>query len=456
MRDTDADVNAGAILAQPIPASASGAGAFGRPSASLARFRHKLPVVAAAVVSLFGVVAAFGTVQQAPEAPVNQTLAVEALPVTLGAPLGDEGDYYSEERFQRGDTFASLLDRLGVADDDRDALRHDASALRTLRPGTQVRARIAPDGTLKTLSFLSGRERLSVVERGPGGFTLREGAAPLSRREVMRSAQIRSSLFAATDAADIPDSIAVQLADIFAGDIDFTRDLRLGDRISVVYEDFFHEGREVRPGRLLAAELVNQSRTLRAVWYAEGEGDARIAGYYTPEGKSLRKAFLRSPLEFSRISSGFGLRMHPIQQRWRQHTGIDFAAPEGTRVKATADGVVEFAGQQAGYGNLIELRHSSGYSTWYAHLSGFTRGLHKGMRIAQGEVIGFVGQTGWATGPHLHYEFRVNNQFRNPLAMAFPSALPLPADKRQAFAAQARPLVAQLDMLRQSNLALLD
>ena len=450
MQETNASADKGRILAQQSPET----GPETSPRGALSR---RLPWVAGAVLSVFGVVAAFGTVQPTPEPPVSQSLTIESLSLSPSAPIADEADYWSEDRFQRGDTFASLLDRLGVADDDIEQLRRSqATALRTLRPGVAVQARLAADGSLRSLSFLTGRERQVVIERTGNGFAGLEQSAPLSRREIMRSAQIRSSLFGATDDADIPDSVAVQIAEIFAGDVDFNRDLRQGDRLSVVYEDFFHNGREVKPGRVLAAEFVNQNRSYRAVWYAEGEGDSRIAGYYTPEGKSLRKAFLRSPLEFSRISSGFGLRMHPIQQRWRQHTGVDYAAPEGTRVKATADGTVEFVGQQAGYGNLIEIKHYSGYSTWYAHLSGFAKGLRKGARVGQGELIGFVGQTGWATGPHLHYEFRVNNQFRNPLAMAFPSAQPLPSDKRQGFAGQSQPLLSQLDLMKQANLARLD
>jgi murein DD-endopeptidase MepM/ murein hydrolase activator NlpD len=271
----------------------------------------------------------------------------------------------------------------------------------------------------------------------------------------MKSAAIRTSLFAATDDADIPDSVASQLAEIFAGDIDFHRDLRQGDHLSAVYESFAFNGREVKSGRVLAAEFVNQGKSLRAVWYADDDA-GRTGAYYTPEGKSLRKAFLRSPLEFSRISSGFGLRMHPIQQRWRQHTGVDYAAPEGTRVKATADGIVDFVGQQGGYGNIVHIRHHSGYATWYAHLSAFAKGLRRGMRVAQGDVIGFVGHTGWATGPHLHYEFRVNNQFRNPLAISFPAAQPIAADRLPRFNARTQPLLAQLELLRHSNVALLE
>jgi len=216
---------------------------------------------------------------------------------------------------------------------------------------------------------------------------------------------------------------------------------------------YTHFGRPVKSGRVLGAEFVNQKKTYRAVWFADADGKG---GYYTPEGKNLRKAFLRSPLEFSRITSGFGMRLHPLFHNWRAHTGVDYAAPTGTRVKATADATVEFFGRKGGYGNVVLLRHRGGYSTLYGHLSRFAAGLHRGERIAQGEVIGFVGQTGWATGPHLHYEFRVNNHYRNPLTMAFPAAQPISADRMAAFRAVTAPLAADLDLLRGTNLALLE
>ena len=216
---------------------------------------------------------------------------------------------------------------------------------------------------------------------------------------------------------------------------------------------FYHEGRAIKSGRLLAAEFINQGKSYRAVWFPDSEGKG---GYYTPEGKNLRKAFLRSPLEFSRISSGFAMRFHPILHQWRAHKGVDYAAATGTHVKATADGTVEFAGRQGGYGNVVTVKHQGGFSTSYAHLSSIARGLRKGARVQQGEVIGKVGQTGWATGPHLHYEFRVNNEVRNPLTVALPAALPIPAQQLAAFGRASAPLAAELNLLRNTNLALLE
>lgn len=416
-----------------------------------------MPWIAAGVVTLlFGVVAAFGTVQDTPE-PVFARTVVE--PLVLPARLEDSSPgqvFFREERFQRGDTISALLERLEV--DDRQAermlgSREAISPFRLLRPGTTVQARTTEDGSLLSLWFIGGRDQLIFIEGVGDGFSSSEKPVELARQVQMKSGEIRSSLFAATDAAGLSDSVATQFADIFAGEVDFHRDLRRGDKFTVVYETFEHLGRPVKSGRVLAAEFINQKKSYRAVWFQDVEGQG---GYFTPDGKNLRKAFLRSPLEFSRITSGFAMRFHPILQQWRAHKGIDYGAPTGTRVKATGDGVVEFIGRQGGYGNMVVVRHGGGIQTTYGHLSGFAKGIRKGTRIGQGELVGYVGQTGWATGPHLHYEFRANNQQRNPLTIAFPAAQPVAPERMAAFRAVAQPLAARLDLLATSNLALLE
>ena len=376
-----------------------------------------------------------------------RTATVEPMPILAEQVLPAPTFFIREERFQRGDTLAGFLDRLGIAGTDTARLARQRS-LQQLRPGMVVRADVSSAGSARSLSFLTGRETL--VEIVPEGDQYRsmELPAPVDTRIAMKSGVIRSSLFSATDAAGIPDSVGMQLADIFGGDVDFYRDLRRGDRFTVVYEEQHLSGTPVRSGRVLAAEFTNNGRTFRAVRYGKG--------YYTPEGKSLRKAFLRNPLEFSRVSSGFGMRLHPIAKGWRKHEGIDYAAPIGTRVRAVGDGVVEFAGVKGGYGNVVILRHSGQYTTTYAHLSRFASGIRRGARVAQGDSIGFVGQTGWATGPHLHYEFRIAGQARNPFSVALPSALPVPAHEMALFREQAEPLVARLDLLATSQLASLD
>jgi murein DD-endopeptidase MepM/ murein hydrolase activator NlpD len=325
--------------------------------------------------------------------------------------------------------------------------------LHLLRPGNTVTAEISSEGMLIRLAFFAGRDSLVSVTREGETYRVSEAHAPLEMRTMLKSSVIRSSLFAAADTASIPDSVAIQLADVFGGDIDFHRDLRKGDRFSVVYEMYFLTGRPIRAGRVLAAEFKSQGRVLRATYFA---GRAGRSGYYAPDGSNLRKTFLRSPLEFSRVTSGFGMRRHPFQDTWRAHRGVDYGAPSGTRVRAVGDGVVEFAGRKGGYGNVVILRHNGQYSTLYAHLSGLARGIRRGARVEQGDSIGFVGQSGWATGPHLHYEFRIAGNPRNPYSVALPSAQPVAPEDRSAFSARAAPLIAQLDLLSGTNLALLD
>jgi murein DD-endopeptidase MepM/ murein hydrolase activator NlpD len=371
-------------------------------------------------------------------APVVEALALR------GEEQAAPKSYVREEQFQRADTIAEFVARLGLADPRLARVR----SLRELRPGTYVSAEVGADGELISLSWLSGRDTLVRIAPDGDGYSRSESLAPLTTRLAMKAGVIRNSLFGASDEAGIPDNVAMQLADVFAGDIDFHRDLRKGDRFNVVYEVYSLNGRAVRSGRVVAAEFVNQGRSYKAVRYG--------ASYYTPEGKSLRKVFLRSPLEFSRVSSGFGMRKHPLFKTWMAHKGIDYRAPVGTRVRATGDGVVEFVGVKGGYGNAVVLRHRGQYSTIYAHLSRFPAGLHRGQRIAQGDTVGFVGQTGWATGPHLHYEFLVAGQARNPLSIAMPSANPVPADQLAEFAAQTAPLLARLELIANGEVAQLD
>jgi murein DD-endopeptidase MepM/ murein hydrolase activator NlpD len=401
-------------------------------------------------------VVATGTVQDAPSAVAHATV-VESLsfqPVAL-EPEGTDARFLREERLERGDTLHALLARMGVepAEAARLAAEHGKSkTLRQLRPGMVVKATTGEDGALHHLRFVNGRDALLGFDRDGERFVAVESAATLTRQVQMRTGQIRSSLFQATDDADVPDAVAVQIAEIFGGEIDFTRDLRRGDTFAVVYETLHHEGRLVRPGRVLAVEFVNNRKALRAVWYEDADGGS----YYAPDGASLRKAFLRSPLEFSRVTSGFAMRMHPIAREWRFHKGVDYAAPSGTRVRATGDAVVDYAGRQNGYGNIVVLRHRGGVTTHYAHLSGFAQGVHKGARVGQGEVIGYVGATGWATGPHLHYEFRVNDQHMNPLTVVMPSAEPIAPQHLAAFRAATHPHVTRIALIQNVTLAALE
>ncbi|MDB5923566.1 MAG: peptidase [Betaproteobacteria bacterium] len=422
--------------------------------ARLARNSTFRRIMLATTLPFVSVVAAFGIAPDTVTEKVELTRVVEevALPALSIASATDES-YWREERIQRSDTVGSVLTRLNV--EDANAVRFlrtsaDAKGLRQLVPGRVVRASATEDGRLQELRYSLGVTMLTVKPEGDG-FRVREEVAPLERRIVMKSGEIKSSLFAATDAAQLTDAVADQMAQVFSTDIDFHKDLRRGDRFTVVYEMYYDAGEPVRSGRMLAAEFVNEGKPYQAIWFerANGQGD-----YYALDGKPIKKAFLRSPLEFSRISSGFTTaRFHPVLQRWRAHTGVDYAAATGTGVKATSDGIVEFAGQKGGYGNVVILRHQKRYTTLYGHLSGFGRGIHDGARVSQGDVIGYVGMTGLATGPHLHYEFRIDDVYQDPLTVAMPDALPITADYRTAFDAVAQPMGLRLGLLRNTNLA---
>ena len=398
-----------------------------------------------AAFALSGAVAAVATIVPSTDAELLLAKAAVLEPVEIRideALLPAPTTYLREDRLQRGDTLASLLGRLAIGAADAQKLLR-LGVLRQLRAGAIVTAEVRADGTnageLVWLRFLAPRDMEVRIERVGETLVASERRAQVAMRTELKAAVIQSSLFGAADAAGIPDAIAIQLADVFGSDVDFHRDLRKGDRFSVLYEMHFIDGRPLRAGRVLAAEFVNQGRSHRAVWFGDG--------YYAPDGRNLRKALLRSPLELSRVSSGFGMRMHPLHKSWRAHQGVDYAAPAGTRVRAVGDGLVEFAGRQGGYGNLVIVRHDSRVSTWYAHLRAFGRGIHKGVRVAQGDTVGQVGQTGWATGPHLHYEFRIAGAARDPLSVPLPAGTPVARHDMDAFRARAQPLVAQLNLL---------
>jgi murein DD-endopeptidase MepM/ murein hydrolase activator NlpD len=280
-----------------------------------------------------------------------------------------------------------------------------------------------------------------VMERKAEGFVERQETAALNISTRMGNGTIQSSLFAATDEADIPDSVASQLADIFAGDIDFHRALRKGDRFAVVYESLEADGEVLRAGRVISAEFVNNGKTHQAFWFKEA--GAKEGGYYNADGISLRRAYLASPLAFSRMTSGFKMRFHPILQTWRAHLGVDYAAPTGTPVRSVGQGIVDVAGSQGGFGNVVMVKHANGHTTVYAHLSRIN--VKRGQSVMQGQSLGLVGSTGWATGPHLHFEFRVNGQHKDPLTMARQSvAVEVSAAAREQFKRHAA--IAKVDL----------
>jgi murein DD-endopeptidase MepM/ murein hydrolase activator NlpD len=280
-----------------------------------------------------------------------------------------------------------------------------------------------------------------VIERGEQGLSARRETGELKTSVRLSGGLIQTSLFAATDDARIPDSIAVQLAEIFSGDIDFHRALRKGDRFTVTYESLEADGESLKPGKVLTAEFVNKGKTHQAMWFQENS--IKPGGYYNLQGQSLRRTYLASPLAFSRVSSGFSMRFHPIFQTWRAHLGVDYAAGQGTPVRCVGLGVVQSAGNLGGYGNAVVIKHSNGHSTVYAHLSKML--VRRGQSVSQGQAIGLVGATGWATGPHLHFEFRVNGVHKDPQLLARQSeSVPIPAFARDQFNRQAAEVSRQL------------
>lgn len=389
--------------------------------------------------AIFLAISAFGAFGVVPLAPDAADLPIKTLSQELPLPnIEDqlarlqEQHYIREEKVRSGDSLASLLNRLGV--DDAAAAEFiknnkTAHAVMQLRSGKRVQAEIDADGELQWLrttladSNKNAPVKNLLIERKGEGFNATEVPAKLERRIEMATADIKSSLYAATDAAQIPEPIQKQIVEMFETNIDFRTELRRGDHFTVVYESFWQDGEPVRTGRVLAGEFVNGNNTYKSVWFDDGSEQG--GGYYTFDGKSLKKAFLKSPLEFSRISSGFSMRLHPISGQWKQHKGVDFAAASGTPIRASADGTIDFVGGQSGYGNLVLIKHWSNYTTAYAHMSHFASNIRKGSKVRQGELIGYVGSTGWATGPHLHYEFRVNNQATDPMAIKVTEPQPL-------------------------------
>ncbi|MBP0620883.1 M23 family metallopeptidase [Cupriavidus sp. LEh25] len=399
-----------------------------------------------------------------PEAPrLQASLRQPELHDQLASLTDASATYIREEAIQRGDTIASLLKRLGVDDPDaQEFIRGNAAArnLFALEPGQVVRVEADQDNLLVSLHATLGGN-VSTSNELVIGRAGDDPDEPAYKAEVhtvknelryeMRSGIVAAEGFFKTmDAAKVPDEIVRQMVSIFSGVIDFQHDIFADDRFRIVYEAGFRDGTLVRNGRVVAVELINRSQLYQALWYA---ADGSNAGdYYTFDGRSMKRPFLRSPVEFSRMSSGFGWRNHPLHHQWVQHKGVDFAAPAGTRVFATANGTVDFVGRQTGYGNIVTLRHPGGFSTYYAHLSGYAD-IQPGQSVTQGQLIGYVGQTGWATGPHLHYELRFNDVPQDPLSAILMEPVTLSGRVRQRFLNFTSDMLSRINVLRTYSVA---
>ncbi|MCD9120297.1 MULTISPECIES: M23 family metallopeptidase [Cupriavidus] len=436
------------------------------PTHALHARRRKQLTASVATVFTLGMAAAMGvaprTAYDDPDAPrVVQGMRLPDLRDQLERLTDTSATFVRQERMQRGDTIATLLKRLGVDDPDAQAFIHKnptARGLFKLEPGQIVQAEVDQSNLLVSLQANLGGDvsisRQLVIERAGDladpDYKARIEVVKNELHYEMGSGTIGTGgFFKAMDAANVPDEVVDQMISIFSGVIDFHHDIVKGDRFRIVYESGYRDGAFVRNGRVVAIELINRNQLHQALWYAP---DGKNGAYYTFDGRSMKRPFLRSPVEFSRMSSGFGGRDHPLHHQWLQHKGVDFAAPTGTKVFATGDGEVDFVGQQNGYGNIIVIKHHNGYSTYYAHLSRFA-GIQQGQRVMQGQLIGYVGSTGWATGPHLHYEFRHNDVPQNPLTITLMESPALTGRARQQFLSYTSDMLSRINALRTYNVA---
>ncbi len=350
-----------------------------------------------------------------------------------------------DEKVRRGDSLAHLFKRNKLSPKDLHKIMRlgkPTRALKYIQPEQTFKFRLDEKQQLVEMVYQQNRFQSLRIERQDDNFVASTLSRVAQKRQQHISGTIQSSLFVDAKNAGMNAALIMDLVSIFGWDIDFALDLRKGDTFSLLYEEHFLDGLKIKDGDILAAQFTNQGRTYRAIRYTDPKGNSN---YYTPEGLSMRKAFLRTPVDFRRISSRFGKRKHPVLNRMRLHKGVDYAAARGTPVKASGDGKIIFRGRKGGYGKAVIIRHGGRYSTLYAHLNNYRRGLYNGKFVKQGQIIGYVGSTGRATGPHLHYEFRINGVHRNPLTVKLPNAAPINKNFKADFEQHSLKLLAQLD-----------
>ncbi|KZN12278.1 peptidoglycan DD-metalloendopeptidase family protein [Marinomonas sp. TW1] len=344
-----------------------------------------------------------------------------------------------------GDSLSKVLSSRGISPQDiykvSQADKKQKSLVRMLPGQTLNFTTNEKSGELTKLTLIQNRLDSVIFEREENKFTRTTESRTPEIVQTYKEAEINNSLFVDGLKAGISEPLIIEIANIFGWDIDFALDIRKGDSLSVLYEEKFLDGEKIGNGNIIAAQFINNGRTFQAIRFQTKKG----AHYYTPDGLAMRKAFIRTPVDFSRISSKFNPnRLHPIFKTSRPHRGVDYAASSGTPVKAAGDGKISFAGKQNGYGNVVIIDHGRGYQTLYAHLRGFARGTKRGARVKQGKIIAYVGQTGWATGPHLHYEFRINGVHKNPVTVKLPNDDPMPKSDLKKYLPYAQQVVATL------------
>ena len=388
--------------------------------------------------------------------PKNHQPSIEPQQTTATQSQATTGQKLHILRVKPGDSLSSLFDKADISPDQVLELIQLGSATRPLtrlHPGDILKAESNDKGQLLALQYQIDPLQYLQVLRGAQGLSAELRRHEIETRHAHASGSIDSSLFAASQEAGLSQALTMELANIFGWDIDFAQDIRSGDRFTVIYEEIYKNGEKLQDGDIIAAEFVNRGESYRALRYSNpttGE-----TGYYSPDGLSLRKAFLRSPVKFSRISSKFSSkRYHPLLHKIRSHKGVDYAARRGTPVRASGDGKIIYRGNKGGYGKVVIIKHGNRYSTLYAHLSNFNRKARLGQKVRQGQIVGYVGATGLASGPHLHYEFRVNGVHRNPLTVKFPSTSPIPSRHRDNFELTTNGYISQLNVLSKNTLAL--
>ncbi len=385
-----------------------------------------------------------------PQGPIAKMPAPTAEADPAPAPLR-----WETTKVRSGDSLATIFRRAGLTARDVHEVVNAGEPARSLTrifPGDEINLGLDDDGALHALRYEINETDTLDLRREAEGFRAGVDKRTLERRHRHAAAVIETSLYEAAKQAGLEEGMIMELAGIFGWDVDFALDIRQGDSFAVVYDEIYREGERLRAGDILAAEFVNRGDVFRAVRYTDPEGRT---DYFAPDGRSMRKAFLRTPINFARVSSNFNpQRFHPVLGVKRPHMGTDYAARPGTPIKAAGDGRIIHRGRKGGYGRTVILRHGERYTTLYAHMSRYRSGLGVGSRVRQGQVIGYVGASGLATGPHLHYEFRIDGVHRNPRTVKLPDAQPIDARFRADFLAHARQQVAELELISRTRLAM--
>lgn len=383
----------------------------------------------------------------APEQRAFQQVPPEAQP--------DVNPFLKEVIVANGDTLSTVFAKVGLPQTTVHevlASSKEAKQLTRLRIGQRLEFEMDEKGGLARLSSPINRLESLQLEKNDSGYTFKKEKLQPDVTTTYAYGQIESSLFLAAKRAGLSHNLTMDLANVFGYDIDFAMDIRKGDSFEVVYEEKTIDGERVGTGNILAARFTNRGKNYTAVRYTNKQGNT---SYYTADGTSMRKAFIRTPVDFARISSRFSNgRKHPILNKIRAHKGVDYAAPHGTPIKSAGDGKVILAGRKGGYGNTVVIQHGNRYRTLYAHMQGFAKGVRNGSQVKQGQIIGYIGTTGLSTGPHLHYEFQVDGVHVDPLGLKLPMADPIAQNEKQRFLQTSQPLMAQMDKERETMLAL--